>query len=158
MLDVIFGWMLLIGIFGLVLFIIIDSHCWGKVTDFVESGWGNFIAICLILSFAIGLLGSIICPAVKQEFQSLDSYYNHLKVKQRIETSLKMYEIEIENVKYGFTDLIRFDLEEDIKKLNNDINNYNGTINRHKQNSKNWLLSDFSNKNIRNMELFEPIF
>lgn len=153
MLDVIFGWMFLIGILGLVLFIIIE-----KINDFVESGLGTFIVICLLLSFAIGLLGSIFCPVVKQEFQSLDSYYNLLKVKQRIETDLKRHEIEIENVKYGFTDLIRFDLEEDIKKLNNDINNYNGTINRHKKNSKNWLLSDFSNKNIRNMELFEPIF
>lgn len=157
MLIEIFLVLLITGLIGCVLAIILDNPKFGKIYRFLETGWGHFIIACLIISFAIGLLGGIIGTDTKDIYQSLDNYYNHLKLKQRIETDLKTHEYEIENVKNGFTDLIRFEMQEQIVDLNNDIKYYNKVIEKHRRNEEHWLLNDFSNKLIRELDLFEPI-
>lgn len=157
MLIEIFLVLLITGLIGCVLTIILDTPEFGKIYRFLETDWGHFIIACLIISFAIGLFGGIISTSTKDTYQSLDSYYNHLKLKQRIETDLKTHEYEIENVKNGFTDLIRFEMQEQIVDLNNDIKYYNKVIEKHRRNKEHWLLNDFSNKLIRELDLFEPI-
>lgn len=118
----------------------------------------------VIISIVCGLLiiisvgGGIVYSTNVGIYSSPENYYETLLKKQEIISKLELYDKEIQNVLSGDTKVIDFTKQEALVELNSQIEDYNYKIIRHRGYKESFWLSEYYNKDIANLELFEVIF
>lgn len=146
--------MFLVSVAGLIGVIIWNTSKVNYGSEIIE----NIIFIVCILLILISLAGGIIHSTNVGIYSSPENYYETLLEKQEIISKLELYDKEIQNVLSGDTKVIDFTKQEEIVKLNSQIEDYNYKIIKHRGYKESFWFSEYYNKDIANLELFEVIF